>query len=98
MALGAGTGMEPAEAGWLRPCSGAALLVAAVRFLGFLLRQLSNNGHPPWGRLILAAGMWMLVWAGVTFVLRCRAAAVGPGAFGESMRQLLMELAIFASR
>lgn len=37
----------------------------------------------------------MLVWAGVTFVLRCRAAAAGLGAFGETMRHLLMELAIF---
>ncbi|HEY7311478.1 MAG TPA: NnrS family protein [Gemmataceae bacterium] len=87
--------LVPAEAGWLGPCSGAALLVAAVLFLGFLLRQLNSDMRPTWGRLILAAGIWMLVWAGATLVLRSRAAAEGPGVFGESMRQLLMELAIF---
>jgi hypothetical protein len=87
--------LAPAEARWLGPCSGLALLLAAIPFLGFLLRQLINNWRPTWGRLILAAGMWMLVWAAVTFALRWQAAAMGPGVFGESMRQLLMELAIF---
>ena len=37
----------------------------------------------------------MVLWAGTTLVIRSRATAEGPGAFGEPMRQLLMELAIF---
>jgi uncharacterized protein involved in response to NO len=87
--------LAPGEVGWLGPASGAALVLATVLFLGFLLRQLGRNLHAPWGRLIAAAGVWMVVWAGVTFALRSRASAEGPGAFGESMRQLLIELAIF---
>lgn len=87
--------LAPAEAGWLGRCGGVALLIAAGLFLGFLLRQLRSSWRPTWGRLILAAGLWMLVWASVTLALRWHEAAEGPGHFGESMRQLLMELAIF---
>jgi hypothetical protein len=87
--------LVPQHVNWLGPFSGAALVLAAVLFLAFLLGQLRRHGHTTWGRLIVAAGIWMLVWAGVTLVLRCRAPAEGPGAYGESMRQLLMDLAIF---
>src|SRR5262249_40143137 len=87
--------LVPQHVNWLGPFSGAALVLAAVLFLAFLLGQLRRHGRTTWGRLIAAAGIWMLVWAGVTLVLRCRAPAEGPGAYGESMRQLLMDLAIF---
>ncbi|MGH7171407.1 MAG: NnrS family protein [Gemmataceae bacterium] len=87
--------LAPRQASWLGPLSGAALVLAAVLFLGFLLRQLRRNGRTTWGRLIVAAGTWMFVWAGVTLALRCHASPEGPGAYGESMRQLLMDLAIF---
>ncbi len=87
--------LAPRQAGWLGPLSGAALVVAAILFLGFLLRQLRRNALTTWGRLIAAAGIWMLVWAGVTLALRGHASAEGPGAYSESMRQLLMDLAIF---
>jgi hypothetical protein len=87
--------LAPADFGWLGPLSGAALVLATVLFLGFLLRQLGRSLNATWGRLISAAGVWMVLWAGVTLVLRSRASAAGPGAYGESMRQLLMELAIF---
>jgi NnrS protein len=87
--------LVPGDASWLGSVSGAALVLAAVLFLGFLLRQLAGNLQAPWGRQISAAGVWMVLWAGVTLVLRTRASAEGPGAYGEPMRQLLMELAIF---
>jgi hypothetical protein len=87
--------LVPGDARWLGPLSGAALVLASALFLGFLLRQLGRNLRATWGRLISAAGVWMVLWAGVTLVLRSRASAEGPGAYGESMRQLLMEVAIF---
>lgn len=87
--------LVPRQVGWLGPFSGTALVLAAVLFLAFLFRQLRRNGRTTWGRLIAAAGIWMLVWAGVTLALRCHASAEGPGAYSESMRQLLMDLAIF---
>jgi hypothetical protein len=87
--------LAPQQAGWLGPLSGAALVFAAVLFLGFLLRQFRRNWRTTWGRLIAAAGIWMLVWAGVTLALRYHASAEGPGVYSESMRQLLMDLAIF---
>jgi hypothetical protein len=87
--------LTPRHAGWLGPFSGATLVLAAALFLAFLLRQLRYHGRTTWGRLIAAAGIWMLVWAGVTLALRCHASAEGPGVYGESMRQLFMDLAIF---
>jgi hypothetical protein len=85
----------PGEVAWLGPLSGAALVLAAVLFLGLLLRQLRGKLRPAWGRLIAAAGVWMVLWAGATLLLRSSAPAAGPGAYSESLRQLLMELAIF---
>jgi hypothetical protein len=83
------------EVSWVGPLSGGALVLAAALFLGFLLRQVAGKLRATWARLISAAGVWMVLWAATTLVLRSRAAAEGPGAFGEPMRQLLMELAIF---
>jgi hypothetical protein len=85
----------PEQAGWLGPLSGVALVVAAIGFLSFLYRHLAGKLRFSWARLILAAGVWMTVWAGVTLVLRSRESATGPGSYSESQRQLLMELAIF---
>lgn len=87
--------LAPAAIGWLGPVSGAALVLAAGGFLGFLLRQVGRNLRATWSRFIAAAGIWMVVWAAITFALRERASAVGPGDFGEAMRQLLMDLALF---
>jgi uncharacterized protein involved in response to NO len=87
--------LVPAEVSWLGPLSGVALALGTLLFLGFLLGQVGGKLRTPWARLIAAAGVWMVLWAGATLVLRSRLAAQGPGAFGEPMRQLLMELAIF---
>jgi hypothetical protein len=83
------------EVSWLGPLSGAALVLAAALFLGFLIRQVAGKLRTTWARLISAAGVWMVFWAGTTLILRSRAAAEGPGAFTEPMRQLLIDLAIF---
>jgi uncharacterized protein involved in response to NO len=85
----------PGEAGWLGPLSGAALLLGAVLFLGFLLVEVWGKLRTTWARLIAAAGVWLVLWAAVTLLLRGRWSAAGPGAYGEALRQLLMELAIF---
>jgi len=87
--------LGPERAGWLGPLSGSALGIAALVFLIFLYHQLAGKLHFTWARLILAAGIWMTIWAGVTLVLRYRENATGPGSYSESLRQLLMELAIF---
>lgn len=86
---------DPNKLAWLGPVSGAALVLAAVLVLGFFLSQVGHHLRETWGRMIAAAGVWIVVWVGVTLVLRSRLSAEGPGAFGEPMRQLLMELAIF---
>jgi hypothetical protein len=82
-------------AGGLGPLSGAGLVLAAALFLGFLLRQLAGKLTATWARSVVAAGVWMVLWAGATLLLRSRAAAEGAGAYGEPERQLLMELTIF---
>jgi hypothetical protein len=64
--------LAPAELGWLGPLGGTALVLAAILFLGFLLRQVGRSLHATWGRLVAAAGVWMLLWAGVALVLRGR--------------------------
>jgi hypothetical protein len=87
--------LVPEKAGWLGPASGAALVLASFMFLGFLLRRLAGKLQYSWSRQIVAAGIWMVVWAGVTFLLRFRTMNEGPGAYSESTRQLLMELALF---
>jgi len=87
--------MGPEQLHWLGPLSGLSLVVAALGFLTFLSRQLAGKLHFSWARLIGAAGLWMTIWAGVTFTLRYRQSAAGPGNYSEPLRQLLMELAIF---
>ncbi len=87
--------LVPATVSWLGPASGGALVLAAFLFLGFLIRQSGNNLKATSARLIVAAGVWMLVWAVVTLALRSRASATGPGSYSESLRQFVIELALF---
>jgi hypothetical protein len=87
--------LDPQTFRWLGPASGAALILAALMFLGFLLRRLAGKFRYSWSRQIAAAGIWMVLWAGMTFLLRARAMQGGPNAYSESTRQLLMELALF---
>jgi hypothetical protein len=87
--------LVPEKAGWLGPASGVPLVLAALMFLGFLLRRLAGKFRYSWSRQIAAAGVWMVVWAGVTLLCRGRVLHDGPGAYSESTRQLLMELALF---
>lgn len=80
---------------WLGPLSGLALVGASLGFLLFFCRQLAGKLRFPWARLMLTAGVWMVVWAVITLLLRTWYSATGPGSYSESQRQLLMELAIF---
>lgn len=87
--------MAPRELPWLGPLSGIALVLAAVLFLIFLFRQVSQKLRFTWARAIIAAGLWLFIWAVLTLILRTGAAADGPGSYSDSMRQMFMELAIF---
>jgi hypothetical protein len=87
--------VAPGPWSWLGPASGAVLLLGAVVFAAFLLRQLGGRLRPTWTCLVLAAGAWLVAWAGITLGLRCAWAASGPGVFSESVRLVLMEVAIF---
>ncbi len=85
----------PRHRPWLGPASGFAQLVAALGFLALAVQQLTGKWRAPWARFILAAAVWMFVWAVVDLVLRSRAGPEGPGSYSESVRGLLMELALF---
>jgi hypothetical protein len=50
------------------------------------VRQLAGKLRTTWGRLIVMAGVWMVLWAGTTLLLRSSASAQGPGTYAESMR------------
>ncbi len=74
---------------------GAALVVAALLFLVFVLRQVAGSLRLGWARHVLASAVWLLLWAVVTLVLRAGAGSAGPGAYTEGERRLLMEVALF---
>ena len=80
---------------WLGPASGFAQVVAALGFLAVTAQQLAGKVRAPWARFVLAAAAWMIVWAVVDLALRGRAGPVGPGAYSESGRRLVVELALF---
>ena len=80
---------------WLGPASGVALVMAALGFLALVTQQLASKLRTPWAHFVLASAVWMILWAVVDLVLRGRAGPAGPGAYTESARRLLMELALF---
>jgi hypothetical protein len=80
---------------WLGPASGAALVAASLEFLLVCSRLLAGKLREPWARFVLAAACWMVLWAFVDLVLRCRFRLVGPGDYPDGVRRLLMDLAIF---
>ncbi len=73
----------------------AAQLAAATGFLLLIRRQLSGKLGISWARFVLAAAAWMIAWAIADLIFRGLAGADGPGAYTDSARRLLMELAIF---
>jgi uncharacterized protein involved in response to NO len=80
---------------WLGPATGVAHLAAALGFLALIAQQLTGKLRASWARFILAAAVWMVVWAIADLAIRGRAGSAGPGAYSESARRLLMELALF---
>lgn len=80
---------------WLGLASGFAQLGVALGFLGLTAQQLAGKLRTPWARFVLASAAWLIVWAVADLALRCRAGPMGPGAFSESGRRLVMELALF---
>jgi len=87
--------LAPRRWPWLGPASGVAQVVAALGFLALVAQQLAGKLRTPWARFVLAAAAWMILWAVVDLMLRGRAGPAGPGAYTESDRRLLMELALF---
>lgn len=75
--------------------SGFAQLAAALGFLAVIAQQLAGKVRAPWARFILAAAVWMTIWAVVDLALRGRAGPAGPGAYSESARRLVVKLALF---
>jgi uncharacterized protein involved in response to NO len=75
--------------------SGFAQLAAALGFLALTAWQLAGKVRATWARFVLAAAVWMTVWAVVDLALRGRAGPAGPGAYSESGRRLVVELALF---
>jgi hypothetical protein len=80
---------------WLGLASGLAQLAAAIGFLAVSAQQLAGKVRAPWARFVLAAAAWMIVWAVVDLALRGRAGPAGPGAYSESGRRLVLEIALF---
>jgi hypothetical protein len=80
---------------WLGPASRIAQLAAAFGFVAVTTQQLAGKARASWARFILAAAAWMVVWAVVGLALRSRAGAAGPGAYTESDRRIVVELALF---
>ena len=80
------------ELGWL---SAILLLIVSATFWGTQLRLLLAKWWPTWARAVMASGFWLVLWAAVTIFLRLRAGGAGPGAYSDSARLLLIELAVF---
>jgi len=87
--------MSPRRLSALGPFSGLALVLGALGYLDFVLRQLGGKWRTLWGRFLAASAGWMVVWAVVALVLRSAARSSGPGVYSDPTRTLLMELAIF---
>lgn len=87
--------LAPEHLGWLGYASGATAVLAAMGYLGMVLGQVGGKWRTPWARFILASVFWMIVWALATLSLRVQAGVAGPGAYSESARNLILELALF---
>jgi hypothetical protein len=85
----------PRRASWLGPASGASLAMAAAIYFAIALAYVGGKLRATWPRFIIAAASWLVIWAGYTLWLRANLAAAGPGAYSESARLKLLELAVF---
>lgn len=87
--------LAPERLPWLGYASGAAAVLAAMGYGGMAAGQVGDKWRTPWARFVLASVFWMIVWALSTLTLRVQAGTAGPGAYSESARNLLLELALF---
>ena len=87
--------LAPERLPWLGYASAAAAVLAALGYLGMAAGQVGDKWRIPWARFVLASVLWMIVWAFVTCFLRVQAGAAGPGAYSDSARNLLLEMALF---
>jgi hypothetical protein len=87
--------LRPESWPWLGVASAWALVLMAVGYWLIELMVVGPKYPATWSRAILAAGLWLVIWAGLTLVLRRTAGADGPQAYSGPQRMLLIELAVF---
>lgn len=85
----------PTEAFWLGPTSGASVLTAAVIYLSIVARYVAGKLRLAWARFVICSASWLCLWALYAVWLRSNFATSGPGAFAESVRLRMLELAVF---
>lgn len=87
--------LDAARLPWLGFVSGLGASLAAVGYLALTGSQVATKWRVPWARFVLASAAWMSVWAVATLVFRTHAGAAGPGAYSDSVRGALLDLALF---
>lgn len=87
--------MAPARLNRLGYLSGIAALLTAMGYALMVSGQVGGKWRTPWARFVIASVFWMAYWASATFSFRGQALAAGPGAYSESARNLLLEMALF---
>lgn len=85
----------PARVPWMGPASGASAVAAALVYVTIIWRYVAKKLALTWARFVFCSASWLCVWAFYTCWLRANFSAAGPGAFAESARLRLLELAVF---
>lgn len=80
---------------WLGAASGASLIAAAMLYLAVVLAYVGGKLRSAWARFVIGSAVWLCVWAAYAFWLRLSYWALGPGAFPDSDRLRVLELAVF---
>lgn len=75
--------------------SAISLLLMSVGYSVLQIFVLHAKWPATWARAVMAAGLWLIVWAIVTVYFRSLAGTAGPGVYSSSQRLLLIELAVF---
>lgn len=94
-AAGFAWSLWPTTMPWLGWASAAALVGLSLTFWCVQIRSVWPKRQTTWARAVMISGMWLTLWAGVTWQLRWQVAEAGPGSFSSADRLLLIELAVF---
>jgi len=78
----------------LGPISGAAFLITAGIYSGFVWQQVRAKLAETWARFLVMSAGWLVVWAGWTFWLRWQYAQVGPNEYRLAERLTLISLSL----